>query len=155
MSAALAPVRATVLVELPPKRAFETFVAIGRWWPLAYTYAQERFETAAIDPLPGGRWYERDFDGRETSWGLVRAFEPPQRLVLSFAVSPTRVPEPPERASEVEIRFRAEGTSRTRVDLEHRDFARHGKGARELRDGMESPQGWPLILASYARLTRA
>jgi uncharacterized protein YndB with AHSA1/START domain len=84
----------------------------------------------------------------------VRAFEPPERIVLSFAVSPSRMPEPPERASEVEVRFRAESSARTRIELEHRDFARHGRGARELREGMDSPQGWRLILASYARATR-
>jgi uncharacterized protein YndB with AHSA1/START domain len=150
----LPPIRASVTVGLPLRRAFDLFVAIGRWWPLAYTYAGDQFDTAEIEPLTGGRWFERALDGRETAWGLVRAFAPPERIVLSFAVSPTRTPEPPERASEVEVRFRAEGAGRTRLDLEHRDFARHGKGAREMRDGMDSRQGWPLILASYARAAR-
>src|SRR5882762_2502274 len=106
----LGPVRAAVTVEAPQDRAFEVFVdQIGRWWPLGYTFAGPEFETATIEPWPGGRWFERDRVGQGTGWGEVRACEPPSRLVLSFAVSPQRTPEPPERASEVEIHFLPEG----------------------------------------------
>ncbi|MGO4128696.1 SRPBCC family protein [Inquilinus sp. YAF38] len=151
---ALGPVRAGITVDAPPERAFEAFTAeLGRWWPLAYTYAQAELDTAVIEPQAGGLWFERDRAGRETAWGEVRAYEPPSRLVLSFAVSPERAPEPEARASEVEIRFVPEGRG-TRVELEHRDFERHGDGAGRLRDGMASPGGWPLILADFARHLR-
>jgi hypothetical protein len=43
---------------------------------------------------------------------------------------------------------------RTRIDLTHRDFERHGKDAEALRTGMNSPQGWPLILAEFRRWVR-
>ena len=149
------PVRKSVTVDVPPERAFSLFAEeLGRWWPTPYTYAGDKFETAAIEPRTGGRWFERAQNGAETSWGEVRAYEPPRRLVLSFAISPARAPEPPEKASEVEIQFDAQGSSSTRVALEHRDFARHGTGAATLRNGMASPQGWPLILAAYARAAR-
>lgn len=152
---ALSPIHASIEVALPLERAFERFVAeIGRWWPLEYTYTQAQFEQATIEREPGGRWYERDHSGKETAWGDVRAYSPPDRLVLGFAISPQRVLEPPERASEVEIRFRPLANRRTRLEVEHRDLARHGDGAAKLREGMASPQGWPLILAAYARYVR-
>ncbi|MFE0755960.1 SRPBCC family protein [Inquilinus sp. NPDC058860] len=151
---AVSPIQAGIAVDAPQDRAFDAFTReIGRWWPLAYTYAQAELDTAVIEPRAGGLWFERDRAGRETAWGEVRAWEPPSRLVLSFAVSPERAPEPEERASEVEIRFVPE-QGRTRIELEHRDFERHGDGAARLRDGMASPGGWPLILADFARYIR-
>jgi uncharacterized protein YndB with AHSA1/START domain len=134
-----------------PKEIFQRFVNdIGRWWPMSYTFGGARFAGAAIEPRAGGHWFETDADGRRTDWGDVRAFEPGRRLVLGFAISPDRKPEPPEKASEVEIRFTAAGAG-TRIDLEHRDFEKHGDGAEMLRNGMASQQGWPLLLASFAR----
>jgi uncharacterized protein YndB with AHSA1/START domain len=149
---ALEPVRKHVIVEIPPDRAFAIFAdEIGSWWPTPYTYAEDQFETAAIEPRAGGHWYERAQGGAETSWGEVRAYEPPRRLVLSFAIGPARAPEPPDKASEVEVRFEPAGERGTRVELEHRDFGRHGAVAEQLRNGMDSHQGWSLILAAYAR----
>jgi len=148
------PIRAGGEVALPPDAAFDRFVRhLGRWWPIGYTWSEARFGDAAVEPRAGGRWYETSLDGEERSWGGVRAYEPGTRLVLGFNVSPRRQPEPPERESEVEIRFAATGGG-TRVELEHRDLARHGEEAGLLRQGMDSPQGWPLILASFARDVR-
>jgi hypothetical protein len=53
----------------------------------------------------------------------------------------------------VAIRF-LPASGGTRLELEHRDLAKHGKGAAKLRQGMASKQGWPLILACFARETR-
>ena len=146
------PVRASVTVGRPAEEAFQLFVGgLSRWWPLAYTYAEGDLEAAEIEPHAGGEWFEVAKGGERTSWGEVRAFEPPRRLVLSFAVSPQRAPEPPERASEVEIVFGPDGNGGTRLDLEHRNFEQHGDGAMQLRDGMASRQGWSLILAEFAR----
>lgn len=150
----IAPLRASITVDVPPDRAFGAFTGeLGRWWPLAYTYAGAELDTAVIEPRAGGLWLERNRAGEETAWGEVRAWQPPSRLVLSFAVGADRAPEPEERASEVEILFLPEGSG-TRIELEHRDFEKHGDGAERLREGMGSPQGWPLILADCARYMR-
>jgi uncharacterized protein YndB with AHSA1/START domain len=125
---------------------------IGRWWPIAYTYGGSEFETATIERGAGGHWFETTRDGTRMNWGEVRAFEPGRELVLSFNVGADRKPEPPERNSEVAIRFIASNGG-TRVELEHRHFERHKDGER-LRTGMASEHGWPLILASYERETR-
>jgi uncharacterized protein YndB with AHSA1/START domain len=146
----LAPIGHAVDLDLPPPRAFELILRLGDWWPIAYTFAGARFADARIDPR-AGRWYERAQDGSEESWGELRACEPPHRLVLAFAVSAGRTPEAPDRASEVELCLSAQGADRPRVEVEHRQLERHGEGADTLRAGLDSDQGWPLILAELRR----
>jgi hypothetical protein len=57
----------------------------------------------------------------------------------------------PAKASEVEIRFTAEGPGTTLVELEHSKLERHGEGWQQLRTVFESPGAWSGILAIYAR----
>lgn len=148
------PIRCSIGVGVSPERAFEIFVRdFGRWWPIAYTYGEDQFETAEIEERAGGSWFETKLDGSRATWGEVRAFARGRGLILSFNVGPDRKPQPPERHSEVAIRF-LPASGGTRIELEHRDLAKHGDGAARLRQGMASSRGWPLILAAYARETR-
>src|SRR5690625_335626 len=111
----------TVTVKAPLAKAFTAFTErLGTWWPQQFTFGEEGFETAVVEPRAGGRWFERDVGGEELDWGEVRVWEPPDRLVLSWRVSPERTHEPPERASEVEVRFVPVGPAETRVELLHR-----------------------------------
>lgn len=145
------PVKAGVTLSAPVEHAFRVFTeGIGDWWPRAKTFYRDDVAGIAIEPRAGGHWYDLDRRGRRIDWGEVRAFEPDRRLVLGWAVSADRGQEPPERASEVEVRFLALGPKLTRVEVEHRGFARHGAGAELLRVGMASPDGWPYILREYA-----
>jgi hypothetical protein len=65
-------------------------------------------------------------------------------------ISPKREPEPnPAKASTVDVMFSARTPAETRIDLEHRDFERHGAGASGYRDGLASTQGWPWILDHF------
>ena len=121
------------------------------WWPPEYTWAQQSLAEIAIEPAEGGRCYERGPHGFSCDWGRVLAWEPPDRLVFTWQISPQRVPQPdPARSSEVEVRFAAEGASATRVELEHRHFERHGEGADGYRAAMTSEHGWPLLLERFA-----
>lgn len=156
------PVRASIRVPKGSEAAFSDFIYnLRRWWPLVHTFYQDEFAAATIEPMKGGRWYETDKAGRRIVWGEVREFEPPNRVVLSYAVSPDSQQETPDRASEVEILFVPEHGVESReqpatcIKIIHRQFARHGKGARAMRDRLASPQGWPLILSSFARLYSA
>jgi catechol 2,3-dioxygenase-like lactoylglutathione lyase family enzyme/uncharacterized protein YndB with AHSA1/START domain len=145
-----------VTVEAGLAVAFDAFTThLGAWWPLAYTFSQADFEDAAIDPKAGGIWFERNDKGESLSWGEVRAYVPGERLVLAFAIGPDRKPVSNDAASEVEVRFSAADPARTRVEIEHRAFARHGEGGEALRAGMDSAQGWPLILAELRRWIKA
>jgi len=145
-----------VVVEAGTASAFDIFTThLGAWWPLAYTFSQASFADAVIEPRVGGTWFERNEAGESLSWGEVRAYAAGERLVLAFAISEDRQPVSNDAASEVEVRFSAAGPGRTLVEIEHRDFARHGDGAEALRTGMDSAQGWPLILAELRRWINA
>ncbi|TME30284.1 MAG: hypothetical protein E6I75_20790 [Chloroflexi bacterium] len=61
----------------------------------------------------------------------------------------------PAHASEVEVRFVAEGPSQTRVELEHRGFDRHGAGADDVRGGVDAPTGWTYVLELFANYAAA
>jgi uncharacterized protein YndB with AHSA1/START domain len=150
----ISPITHAIDVADSPAEVFQLFTAhLGSWWPIAYTFSGPAFEDAAVEPRVGGRWFERDTNGTELSWGEVRVFEPPRRLVVTFAIGADRKPEKKGEASEVEVRFNARDGG-TRVEVEHRDFERHGDDAAALRLGMNSPQGWPTILAELRRSVR-
>lgn len=55
------------------------------------------------------------------------------------------------KASEVEIRFTAEGPSTTLVELEHSKLERHGEGYEQLRELFDGPGAWQGILELFAR----
>ena len=87
---------------------------------------------------------------------LITAFEPPDRLTLAWHLDVSWQYDPdPAHASEVEVRFIAEGPSRTRVELEHRGFERHGASADAVHGGVDSPQGWSYCLDLYAKQVAA
>jgi uncharacterized protein YndB with AHSA1/START domain len=153
---ALRPITHSVVVDAPAEAAFRIFTEqLGDWWPLAYTFSAAAFQDAVVEPRVGGRWLERDRDGREQPWGDVVTFDPGRRVVLKFGIGPDREPVPRDRSSEVEVRFVPSARAReTRVEVEHRDFERHGEGAEGLRANLSSPQGWPLILAELRRGVR-
>ena len=81
------------------------------------------------------------------------AYEPPDRVVFSWDISPRwQLETDPDRTSEVEVRFVAETPGRTRVELEHRELERHGAGWEAVGDGVAGDDGWPLYLSRYAAL---
>jgi uncharacterized protein YndB with AHSA1/START domain len=83
----------------------------------------------------------------------VLSIDPPDRIVFTWDISPHwQIETDPERSSEVEVRFLADGPDRTRVELEHRNLERHGDGWPGLRGALESEGGWPLYLQRFAAL---
>jgi uncharacterized protein YndB with AHSA1/START domain len=152
MSATLDAVRREILVHVPQQRAFTVFTErFDAWWPRSHHIGGADMREAVVEPREGGRWYERGVDGSECDWGRVLAWEPPSRLVLSWAITPQWGVEPdPERASEIEITFEPEGPDATRVRLEHRHLERHGDGAAQMRDAVSREGGWGGLLDLYA-----
>jgi hypothetical protein len=77
-------------------------------------------------------------------------------VVFSWDISPQwQLETDTAHASEVEVRFVAETSDRTRLELEHRNIDRHGPGWEAVSEGVDGDAGWPLYLARYADLVRA
>jgi uncharacterized protein YndB with AHSA1/START domain len=142
-------VEKTIVVEAPQEHAWVVFTErIGSWWPLrTHSIGQERAETVVIEPRVGGRLVETIRGGEEAVWGNVLVWEPPSRLVLTWHPA-----DPREQATELELRFVAEGERATRVELEHRGWERLGDRAAASRDNYDS--GWPEVLAPYVDAAR-
>jgi uncharacterized protein YndB with AHSA1/START domain len=140
-------------VNLPVERVFDVFTQnMTAWWPATHHIAKQPFAEITVEPRAGGRWFERAADGSECDWGRVLAWEPPNRVVFSWHLQADWSFDPnPEKASEVEIRFLADGADKTRLELEHRKLERHGESWERVRTGVDSPGGWTLILETFAK----
>jgi uncharacterized protein YndB with AHSA1/START domain len=149
-----ASVKTQVVVDAPVERAFSVFTEqFDRIKPREHNMLGVEIAETVFEPREGGRIFDRGVDGSECQWARVLAFEPPERLVFSWDISPQwQIETDPEKTSEVEIRFIAENPERTRVELEHRNLDRHGPGWESERDGVASEGGWPLYLQRYAEL---
>jgi uncharacterized protein YndB with AHSA1/START domain len=147
-------VKHSIVVDAPIARAFEVFTKdFGRFKPPEHNLLSVKIAETVFEPREGGYVYDRGIDGSECRWARVLAYEPPDRVLLSWNISPRwQLETDPARASEWEVRFIAETPQRTRVEIEHRKLERHGAGWEGARDGVSGDQGWPLYLKRYADL---
>jgi uncharacterized protein YndB with AHSA1/START domain len=147
-------VRHELVVEAPIERAFSVFTEdFDRIKPREHNMLGVDIAETVFEPRAGGHIYDRGVDGSECRWARVLAYEPPNRVVFSWDISPQwQIETDPAKTSEVEVRFVSETPERTRVELEHRNLDRHGDGWEGLRDGVDSEGGWPLYLQRYADL---
>jgi uncharacterized protein YndB with AHSA1/START domain len=147
-------VHKTVIVNTEPEHAFSVFTnQMAKWWPKEHHISGTPFFAIVVEPRAGGRWYEKGADGSECDWGTVLRYEPPHRVVFSWHLNGDFefVPDI-TKASEVEIRFSPEGAGKTRVELEHRYFERHGESSDRLRTAVDKPEGWTFVLSGYEGL---
>jgi uncharacterized protein YndB with AHSA1/START domain len=142
----------TITVGVPVERAFQIFTeSFDTWWPPEYHIGQADIAEAVLEPRVGGRWYEKGVDGSECDWGRVLAWEPPYRLVVTWQINGEWQYDPdPERASEVEVRFTADGPGQTTVELEHRHLERL-VGGQAMRDAIGGAGGWSGVLQRYGK----
>jgi uncharacterized protein YndB with AHSA1/START domain len=145
-------VRNSIVVEAPIERAFTVFTdGFGTFKPPEHNLLDAEIAETVFEPRVGGNIYDRGVDGSECRWARVLAYEPPNRVVFSWDISPQwQLESDPDKTSEVEVRFMAEAPDRTRVELEHRNLDRHGEGWEAERDGVGGDQGWPLYLDRFA-----
>ena len=142
----------SVVVDVPIERAFSVFTEdMGSWWPPEHHVLEGELAEMIFEPRAGGHVYDRGVDGTECRWARVLAYEPPDRLVISWDISlQWKVETDLAKTSEVEVRFVSETPERTRVELEHRHIDRHGEGWEHMRDGVGSPDGWDSGLRHFA-----
>jgi uncharacterized protein YndB with AHSA1/START domain len=151
-------VQTSIVVDAPAERAFDVFTReIATWWPPEHHLLEGPLAEMVFEPHVGGHVYDRGVDGSVCRWARVLAFDPPERFVISWDISPQwRLEADHARTSEVEVRFVPEGPERTRVELEHRGLDRHGEGWEAMRDAVGSPDGWGIGLRRFAeRLSAA
>ena len=147
-------VRRQVVVNAPQAKAFAAFTGrFGDFKPPEHNLLAAPIAETVFEPRAGGHIYDRAADGSECRWARILAYEPPDRVVFSWDISPQwQIEADPDRTSEVEVRFVPDGPGRTRVELEHRHLDRHGAGWQSVADGVDGTEGWPLYLARYAAL---
>src|ERR671915_2485435 len=151
--AAETSVRTQIVVEAPVERAFSVFTEdFGSFKPREHNLLEVEIAETVFEPREGGHLYDRGVDGSECRWARVLAYEPPDRVVISWDINPQwQIETDLEKTSEVEVRFISETPERTRVELEHRKLDRHGDGWEGVREGVGGEGGWPLYLRRFAQ----
>ena len=150
-------VHASIEVNATVQRAFEVFTRdFGAFKPPEHNLLAVPIAETVAETRVGGHIIDRGADGSECPWATVLAYEPPDRFMFSWNISPHwQVETDHDKTSEVEVRFVSEGPERTRVELEHRNIDRHGPGWPSVRDGVGHEAGWLLYLDRYAALFAA
>ena len=143
-------VRRSITVDVPQRRAFDTFANLSAWWPLeTHAIGEKPARASILQPHAGGRWYEIDKNGVEHEIGAVLAYDPPERLLLAWRLSCDFAYDS-SMETEVEVRFIAESPNRTRVELKHRGFESYGANADAGRELYDGEGAWTAVLARYA-----
>jgi uncharacterized protein YndB with AHSA1/START domain len=155
--AAATSIRHEIVVRAPIARAFSVFTDdFGTFKPREHNMLSVDIAETVFEPRVGGRVFDRGVDGSECHWARVLAYDPPERVVISWDINPQwQIETDLEKTSEVEVRFIAEAADRTRVELEHRNLDRHRDGWEAVRDGVDSEAGWPLYLQRFAEVLAA
>lgn len=145
-------VNSTVVVDAPIERAFSFFTdEIGSWWNADHHIIEAEFAEMVFEPRVGGHIFDVGVDGSQCRWSRVLAYEPPHRVTFSWDINlQWKLETDPQKTSEVEVRFSAEGAARTRVELEHRHLDRHGPGWEAMSGAVGSPGGWAAGLSQFA-----
>ena len=150
-------IRHEIVVNAPVERAFSVFTkGFGSFKPPEHNMLGVDIAETVFEPSVGGNVYDRGVDGSVCRWARVLAYEPPNRVVIAWDISPQwQIETDPEKSSEVDVRFIAEAPDRTRVELEHRHLERHGDGWEAVREGVDGDAGWPLYLHRFADVLAA
>src|ERR687885_822473 len=96
-------VRRQIVVEAPVERAFAVFTEqFGDFKPPEHNLLKVPIAETVFEPKVGGHIYDRGVDGSECRWARVLAYEPPERVVFSWDISPQwQIESDAERTSEV------------------------------------------------------
>jgi uncharacterized protein YndB with AHSA1/START domain len=151
-TAPIPPITGSVTIAVPIDQAYSVFAgSINQWWPHQYHIGAADVAEVVLEPEEGGRWYERGVDGSECDWGRVLVWEPPHRLVFTWQINGSWQFDPdPGNASEVHVRFTANGDQETTVEVEHRHFERL-VGGEVINGAIRGGGGWAQLLEGFAK----
>lgn len=147
--------RAEITVEAPIEKAFQVFTErFDTWWPRSHHIGAVEMAEAILEPREGGRWYERGVDGSECDWGRVLAWDPPNQVTFAWNINASwqYVPDR-DLGCTIDVRFTADGPSRTTVGIVHAGLDGLGEGWPATRDIFAGPGGWNDTLAAFAKAT--
>jgi hypothetical protein len=137
------PLRMSFDVACSAEHAFSVWTSgLGTWWPPDHTVTGQADLVIVLQSGVGGRIYERTSDGVEYDWGEVTVWKPPTQLAYLWHLRRDRAD-----ATEVEIRFLAQGAAATRIEIEHRGWERLGNAGEEWRD--RNRAGWQTLLPHF------
>ncbi|MGH2437062.1 MAG: hypothetical protein ACRDFA_08715, partial [bacterium] len=78
-----------VTIQGTPARVFDALTKeVSAWWGMPHMYSEEAARDIILEPRVGGRLFDRGVDGSECHWARVLAYEPPDRVVISWDISP-------------------------------------------------------------------
>ncbi len=142
-----------ITIDVPVEHAFGTFTErFDEIKPREQNLLAVPIERTVLEPHVGGTIQDIGTDGTTCTWARVLAFEPPDRLVFSWHLSPTfQLETDPDHCSEVEVTFIPLGPEKTQVRLAHRHLDRHGEGWEGLTF-LGTGDGWPLWLDRFSQL---
>jgi hypothetical protein len=136
------PLRFSFDVDCSAEHAFSVWTSrIDTWWPSDHTVSGEA-ELVVLQSGVGGRIFERTSDGVEHDWGEVTLWNPPTQLAYLWHLGADRT-----AATEVEVRFVAQGAATTRIEIEHRGWEQLGEVADQWRD--RNRVGWDTLLPHF------
>src|SRR4051794_41341972 len=123
-------VSASIEVNAPGQRPLDVFPRdFGAFKPAAHNLLAVPIAETVVETHVGGHIIDRGADGSECPWATVLAYEPPDRFLFSWNISPHwSIETDTDKRSEVEVNFTALDHNRTRVDIDHRHLDRHGDG---------------------------
>jgi uncharacterized protein YndB with AHSA1/START domain len=82
------PVAVSIAVEVSLAEAFDVFTRdIGSWWPADHHILRAQLAEMVFEPRVGGQIIDRGIDGSECRWAHVLAYDPPNRLVISWDIT--------------------------------------------------------------------
>lgn len=137
------PLRFSFEVACLPAHAFDTWTArFGTWWPRGHTVSGDPNAIVMLEPLVGGRIFERTPDGTEIDWGEVTGWDAPHRLAYLWHIRRDRAD-----ATDVEISFVPIDNGATRVDIVHRGWDRLGAVGQTWRD--TNADGWNGLIPHF------
>jgi uncharacterized protein YndB with AHSA1/START domain len=150
------PVQKSVVVDVPAAEAFAVFTERPiEWWPETHVLVKAKRERIVIEPAVGGRFYEVAADGTVCDWGRILAWEPPDRVAMTWRVDGRWQMQPDDRhASEIEVSFHPLSAGSTEVVLAHVKLWRHGEDAEAIRAAIDGPSPGE-TLAKYAKVVAA
>jgi uncharacterized protein YndB with AHSA1/START domain len=82
-------IRRQIVVDAPIDRAFAVFTErFGDFKPPEHNLLAAPIAETVFEPVVGGNIVDRAADGSECRWARILAYDPPDRVVFSWDISP-------------------------------------------------------------------